>query len=249
MVALFGGGAFYVFQNRDANPAEPFVAAINQEDAAALKRMFNAPLAEHTDVAVLQLWVNAVNDALGAISIADPKVVIVTQTTVEGQARQVISAPLMGAKQDATLELEVVGGGVNRFEILCDGIDPQWYEKLHKTDAYQKEAVAFLKAFLDDKADEAYALLHADAREMLPKESIRRMTAALHAQAGPLKGQPTYIRESFATFPTPEYEERRLRLVYDIECELGPKTRAALDFKLEGFRFFLIAFDLTGQTL
>lgn len=249
MVALFGGGALYVFQNRDANPAAEFVARMNQKDAASLRRLFNKPLGEHTDTVVLQLWVNAVTDALGPFAVADPKSVVVTETEVNGEARQVVSAPLKGAKQDATLELEIAGGGINRFEILCDAIDPQWFEKLDKTNDYQKEAVAFLKAFLADKPDEAYALLHAEAQELLPETSMRQMTAALHDQAGALKGQPSYVGESFATFPTRDYEERRLRLVYDIECELGAKTRAALDFKLEGFRFFLIAFDLTGKSL
>jgi hypothetical protein len=245
MVALFGGGAWYVFQNRDANPAAEFVARINQGDAASLKRLFNVPLGEYTDPAVLQLWVNAVQEAAGTLTIEDPKSVIVTDTVVDGEARQVVSAPLKGAKQDATLELEIAGGGINRFEVLCDAIDPLWYQKLDKTAPYQKEAVAFLQAFLADKPDEAYALLHADAQDKLPENVMREWTAALHTQAGNLKGQPTYVREDFSR----DLEERRLRLVYDIESELGAKTRAAIDFKLEGFRFFLIAFDLTGQAL
>lgn len=251
MVALFGVGAWYVFQNKNANPAAEFATRLNQKDAASLRRLFNKPLAEHTDTEVLQLWVNAVSDAIGAFEIADPAAVIMTETTVEGETRQAITAPLKGAKQDATLELEIAGGGINRFEVLCDDIDPKWFEKLTKTTVYQKEAVAFLQAFLADKPDVAYSMLHADAREALAEETMKQWTADVHAQAGSCKKPPTYVGESFQTFPIPsqDYEERRLRLVYDIECDRGAKTRAALDFKLEGFRFFLVAFDLTGQTL
>jgi hypothetical protein len=253
MLALFGGGAMYVFQNRDTNPAAAFVAAVNQKDAAAVRRLLNSALAEHTDNAVLQLWVNAVYDAMGDMTIPDAKLVQVVQTTVEGQVRQVVSAPLKGAKQDASLELELAEGGINRFEILSDEIAPNWYEKLEKVAVYQKEAEAFLEALLGDKPDEAYALLHVDARDLLPESEMRQMAALLHQSAGALKGKPSFVGSKFETdgslvSASAPNGERRLRLVYNIECENGDKTSAALDFKLEGFRFFLIAFDLTGAT-
>src|SRR5262245_1750984 len=84
MVALFGGGAWYVFQDRDMTPTASFVARINQGDAAGLKRLFNRPLGEHTDTSVLQLWVNAVQKATGELSLVDPKSVVVTNTEVDG---------------------------------------------------------------------------------------------------------------------------------------------------------------------
>jgi hypothetical protein len=253
MAALFGGGAWYVFQNRDANPAANFVAAVNQKDSAAMRRLFNTALAEHTDNAVLQLWINAVDEALGASAITDPKFVQVAQSTVDGETRQVVSAPLKGVKEDASLEIEIANGGINRFEILSDAIAHDWFEKLEKTSVYEKEAEAFLQALLGNKPDVAYALLHSDAREHLSEEEMRQMASMLHTQAGAIKGKPTYKGFKFETISSlvrtnADDGERRLRLVYDVECELGAKTRAALDFKLEGFRFFLIAFDLTGNT-
>lgn len=253
MLALFGGGAWYVFQNRENSPAVSFVAATNQKDAVALRRLFNAALADHTDIAVLQLWLNAVQDALGTTSIADPKSIEAAQSTVEGSARQVVFTPLKGAKQDASLELEIVDGGINRFEILSDQIAVDWFEKLEKTDLYQKEAESFLIALLGNKPDLAYGLLHADAREVLSIDEMRQMALMLNEQAGAMQGKPVFRGFRFETFPSlvginSDEGERRLRLVYDVECERGAKTRAALDFKLEGFRFFLIAFDLTGNT-
>lgn len=253
MLALFGGGAYYVFQSR-TEPQADFVAALNQNDARIIVRLLNKNAANYTDPEVLQLWVNAVRDALGAVSIAEPDKVVTRSTLVEGIARQAIRADLKGEKQDGALELEIASRGVNRFEVLCDGIDPDWSEKLQKTDLYQAEAEAFLDALLGNKPDLAYALLHTDVRELLSGEEMRQMAADLNRHAGPLKGKAVFIGQRFeseAIFVSAgaAESERRLRLVYDIECESGARTKAALDFKLEGFRFFLVAFDLTGAGL
>jgi hypothetical protein len=253
MLALFGGGAYYVFQHR-GTPAADFVAALNQKDAGTVVRLLNSNAAKNTDKEVLQLWVNAVGDALGSVAIADPAKVITKSTTVEGQNREGVTAPLKGDKLDAELELEIAGGGVNRFEVLSDAIDPSWSEKLEKTSVYQAEAEAFLKALLSNQPEAAYSLLHAEAQESLSEEEMQQMSARLHKDAGPLKGKPAFVGQRFATAAVfvstgAEESERRLRLVYDIECETGARTQAALDFKLEGFRFFLVAFDLTGAGL
>jgi hypothetical protein len=254
MLAIFGGGAYYVFQNANSNPTAEFVAALNQKDAAAAKRLFNAAQAEHTDNAVLQLWIDAVAEAVGTMEIADLSKVQTAKSTLEGIARQGVTAPLKGAKRNATLELEIAGGGINRFEVLCDEIDPMWFEKLKDTSLYEQEALAFLKALLGNQPEKAYALLHADAQDHLSQDEMKQMSAALNEQAGDLKGKPVFAGSRFDTFVTQvslddEYAgERRLRLLYDIECESGARTRAAIDFRLEGFRFFLIAFDLTGSS-
>lgn len=254
MLAIFGAGAYYVFQNRSTNAAEAFVVALQRNDAEAMRRLFNAPLRERTDAAVLQAWIDAVHEGLGTLEIADPSQVVSQSTTVEGQTRQVFEAPLRGAKGNPLLELELAGGGINRFEILSDAIDPQWFEQIEDTSVYEKEAIAFLTALLNNEPDKAYKLLHIDAKEVLSKEEMRRMAAELHQAAGPLEGTPKLVGSRFqqvsylVATSGEDPEERRLRLVYDITCKSGANTRAALDFKLEGFRFFLIAFDLTGAT-
>jgi len=219
---------------------EKFFAAIATGDAGKVMAQFHPALSEEVDEPVLEVWIQAVNENLGAykgLSAAD----FHTSTKYEnGVALTESKGRINFEKGKAQSELKLRDGKLIAFNVTSDSIPKDFFKGPASTDLYRRRGKEFLTLFLENKPDQAFEEMHPNLQKAVPLDKLKDMISKVASKAGALKSI-TYQSEDI----TPG-DIVKLGVTYKVECEKA-STTALVEFQFVGLKGHLVSFDLTKE--
>ena len=216
---------------------ETFFAAVATGDPKQLTAMFHSSLVRQVDEPVLAEFMKLVNDRRGRFR-GLRKMNWNTAMRTEAGVKIVESRGTVEfEKGPATSELVFHNGKLIKFFLSWENFPKDWFTGPADTALYRRRGEAFLKAFLERRGDDAFAMMHPALQKSMPAPKLKAMIAGVTAKAGGVKGIEHDAEEVSKGRPV------HLKVRYKVVCEKA-STTAEVDFQFVGLKGHLVAFDL-----
>lgn len=235
LVALFGWA-----HSSGEDLQKNFFTAVLSGDANRVTALMHPALREEVDEPVLEQWQAAVRANLGEFrKLSGTDFNTSSSATGAGHFTET-KGTVEFEKGTASSELKFKDGQLMGFHVTSDRIPDGWFKGLpeSKTALYRQRGEKFLRLFLDEQADPAFAMMHESLQKVVPLERLRKRMADTVAQTGTVEGL-AYASEEVGP-------SGKLKIVYRLEAQKVSRP-ISVQFSFLGMKGRLVAFDFTGK--
>lgn len=234
------GALLMLAQNAGDQYQEEFFAAVASGDPEKLLSLCHDDIRQSIDPPMLAAWMDAYNGHHGefqGLSLADFRTE--TKTTAEGQLT--ISEGMVNFDGGpAKSRLVWLNGQIVEWKVDSDLLSDNWFSGPKSNDLYVARGEAFLRQFLGQEADAAYALMHPALQEALPREKFDAMVQTVAAEEGSLKSIAFEQAELDLT------DGQWLTVYFQVQTE-GSNFRSKVRFQFDGLQGHLLAFEMNAD--
>ena len=233
-------GLLLLAQGTGDQRQEAFFASVASGDPEEVLALCHPEMRQKVDAPVLAAWMDAFNESHGEflqLSLSDFR----TQTKLTAEGQLTTSEGTVDfAHGPARSRLVQLDGQIVEWKVDSQLLGNDWFRGPKTNDLYAARGEAFLRHFLEQDADAAYALTHPALREVLSEERFRAMISTVAAEEGALKSIELDQAELDLT------DGQWLAVYYLIETEAST-FRSKVKFQFEGLQGHLLAFELDAD--
>jgi hypothetical protein len=217
----------------EVTPQE-FFAAVASREPARLTAMMSPALAGEVDKPVLEAWMQAINERLGAVT-------AITTTdspapTMDGGATST-TARVRFERGTATSTLYVSDGRLQAFSVNSPDLGDDWFSGPTSTGLYERQGEDLIRSVLTNDADGACERMHRSIAETIGRDGLSEMVAHIARQWGPPESV-TFAQSRLDLSP----ESQRLILTYNVACRRASGT-CEVQIQFLGMKGHLMGFD------
>jgi hypothetical protein len=239
IIVSFGGMLFWA-QRSGSELQARFFEAVGSGDPQQVTALFHPLLRDEVDEPVLAAWMAEVHDVLGTFQ-GLSKTDFATSSKLENSETVSESEGTVNfEKGSAKSKLVFRNSKVVEFSVESDQVPPDWFKGPADSKLYRQRGEQFLKHFLNNEPEQAFAMMHEALQKELPLEALRTMIESVQQKAGGLKSLE-YLSDRFDNT-----EGQTLKVLYQVDCE-DAQTTAEVDFRFIGLKGHLIAFNMAAE--
>ncbi len=216
---------------------EKFYKAVESGDPQQVLDLCDPALREQIDAPVLAAWQKAVRTKLGAYKEMSTSDFSTNANSENGVTTIESKGTVHFEHGDAKSELKFRNGLLTAFNIESEKLTGGWYQGVTETKLYRERGEQFVRKFLADDVEGAFAMMHESLQKNSPKDKLAPIMKEIADEAGSLKSA-TFESEKF----TDDDGARTLAIAYKCETE-KKQYKAEIRFQFADLRGHLIGFD------